>query len=168
VFEEDETPTVIELVADIIAAYVSNNNVPPTELGALITGVHAALAGVEAPKAEEPQAKRTPAVPIKKSITAEGITCLFDGQTFKTLRRHLLAAHGMTPVEYRQAWGLDPDYPPRASALAPAPANAPPPPRSPGPRPDLPREQSFAPAAPPRRCPSTSAPQLILIGLKSS
>ena len=110
-YEEDESPTVIELVADIIAAYVSNNSVPPTELGALISGVHAALAGVDAPKAEEPPAKRTPAVPIKKSITAEGITCLFDGQTFKTLRRHLLAAHGMTPVEYRQAWGLDPDYP---------------------------------------------------------
>ena len=110
-YEEDETPTVIELVADIIAAYVSNNNVAPSELGGLISGVHAALAGVEAPKAEVPQAKKTPAVPIKKSVTAEGITCLFDGQTFKTLRRHLLAAHGMTPVEYRQAWGLDLDYP---------------------------------------------------------
>ena len=110
-YEEDETPTVIELVADIIAAYVSNNNVAPSELGGLISGVHAALSGVEAPKAEEPQAKKTPAVPIKKSVTAEGITCLFDGQTFKTLRRHLLAAHNMTPVEYRQAWGLDPDYP---------------------------------------------------------
>lgn len=110
-YEEDGAPSVIELVADIIAAYVSNNNVPPAELGGLISGVHAALAGVEAPKADEPVAKKTPAVPIKKSVTAEGITCLFDGQTFKTLRRHLLAAHGMTPVEYRQAWGLDPDYP---------------------------------------------------------
>jgi predicted transcriptional regulator len=111
VHEEDGTPSVIELVADIIAAYVSNNSVPPSELGGLISGVHAALLGVDAPAAEEPPAKRTPAVPVKKSVTPEGITCLFDGQTFKTLRRHLLAAHNMTPVEYRQAWGLDPDYP---------------------------------------------------------
>jgi predicted transcriptional regulator len=111
VYEENVTPTVIELVADIIAAYVSNNNVPPSELGGLISGVHAALVGVDAPKVEETPAKRTPAVPVKKSVSPDGITCLFDGQTFKTLRRHLLAAHGMTPVEYRQAWGLDPDYP---------------------------------------------------------
>jgi predicted transcriptional regulator len=111
VYEEDGTPSVIELVADIIAAYVSNNSVPPSELGGLISGVHAALVGVDAPPVEEPPAKKAPAVPIKKSVTPDGITCLFDGQTFKTLRRHLLAAHGMTPVEYRQAWGLDPDYP---------------------------------------------------------
>ena len=110
-YEEDGTPSVIELVADIIAAYVSNNSVPPSELGGLISGVHAALLGVDTPAIEEPPAKRAPAVPIKKSVTPEGITCLFDGQTFKTLRRHLLAAHNMTPVEYRQAWGLDPDYP---------------------------------------------------------
>ena len=62
-YEEDETPTVIELVADIIAAYVSNNNVPPSELGSLISGVHAALSGVDAPKAEEAPAKRTPPAP---------------------------------------------------------------------------------------------------------
>jgi predicted transcriptional regulator len=111
VYEENETPTIIELTADIIAAYVSNNNVPASDLGGLISGVHAALAGAGAPTAEEPAAKRTPAVSIKKSITPHGITCLFDGQTFKTLRRHLLAAHGMTPAEYRQTWGLEPDYP---------------------------------------------------------
>jgi predicted transcriptional regulator len=111
VYEEDGAPSVIELVADIIAAYVSNNSVPPSELGGLISGVHAALVGVDSPTVEEPPAKKTPAVPVKKSVTPEGITCLFDGQTFKTLRRHLLAAHNMTPVEYRQAWGLDPDYP---------------------------------------------------------
>jgi predicted transcriptional regulator len=102
VYEEDGTPSVIELVADIIAAYVSNNSIPPSELGGLISGVHAALVGVDSPSVEEPPAKKTPAVPIKKSVTPEGITCLFDGQTFKTLRRHLLAAHNMTPVEYRQ------------------------------------------------------------------
>jgi predicted transcriptional regulator len=111
VYEEDGAPTVIELVADIIAAYVSNNNVPPSELGGLISGVHAALVGVDSPPAEDPPAKKTPAVPVKKSVSPEGITCLFDGQSFKTLRRHLLAAHNMTPVEYRQYWSLDPDYP---------------------------------------------------------
>ena len=110
-YEETEPLTQVELVADIIAAYVSNNNIPQSELGSLIRSVHAALSDAQSPEVEEPSVRRTPAVPIRKSVTAEGITCLFDGHSFKTLRRHLLAAHGMTPVEYRQAWGLDPDYP---------------------------------------------------------
>ena len=110
-YEETEAPTQVELVADIIAAYVSNNAIAQSELGGLIASVRVALSGAQSPQFEEPPAKRTPAVPIKKSVTAEGITCLFDGHSFKTLRRHLLAAHGMTPVEYRQAWNLDPDYP---------------------------------------------------------
>jgi predicted transcriptional regulator len=111
VYESDERPSAIMLVADIVAAYVSNNAVAPADVAALVGSVHAALTGAGAPAAEEPPAKKTPFVSVRKSVTPEGITCLFDGQTFKTLKRHLLAAHGMTPDEYRQTWGLDSTYP---------------------------------------------------------
>jgi predicted transcriptional regulator len=101
-----------ELTADIVASYVSNNPVPVAEVANLVMAVHAALAEPStAATADAEPVKKTPAVPIRKSVTPDGITCLFDGETFKTLRRHLLAAHGMTPAEYRQAWNLPPDYP---------------------------------------------------------
>jgi predicted transcriptional regulator len=111
VYESDEKPSALVLVADIVAAYVSNNAVAPADVGALISSVHGALTGAASPAAQEAPAKRTPFVSVRKSVTPVGITCLFDGQTFKTLKRHLLAAHGLTPDEYRQTWGLDSSYP---------------------------------------------------------
>lgn len=53
----------------------------------------------------------TPAVPIKKSITPDFIVCLEDGKKLKMLKRHLKTAYNMTPEEYRERWGLSPDYP---------------------------------------------------------
>lgn len=101
----------IELAADIVSAYVSNNSVPATELAALISDVHSALARVAGggfvASAEAPR----PAVPTKKSITSEYIICLEDGKKFKSLKRHLRTQYGMTPEFYREKWGLPPDYP---------------------------------------------------------
>jgi len=52
-----------------------------------------------------------PAVDLKKSVTNDYIVCLEDGKRFKTLKRHLRVHYGMTPEEYRQKWGLAPNYP---------------------------------------------------------
>ena len=52
-----------------------------------------------------------PAVPIKKSVTADHIICLEDGKKLKMLKRHLKTAYNMTPEEYRERWGLPRDYP---------------------------------------------------------
>ena len=101
----------IELAADIVSAYVSNNSVPASELPALISDVHSALtrvsAGVSVAAADAPR----PAVPMKKSITSDYIICLEDGKKFKSLKRHLRTQYGMTPEAYREKWGLPPDYP---------------------------------------------------------
>lgn len=101
----------IELAADIVSAYVSNNSVPVSELPALISDVHAALtrvsAGLGVISADMPR----PAVPAKKSITSEYIVCLEDGKKFKSLKRHLRTQYGMTPEAYREKWGLPADYP---------------------------------------------------------
>ncbi|TIT19091.1 MAG: MucR family transcriptional regulator [Mesorhizobium sp.] len=101
----------IELTADVVSAYVSNNPVPVGDLPALIGQVHAALKGTSGSvSAEQPQALN-PAVPIKKSVMADYIICLEDGKNFKSLKRHLSTHYGLTPDEYRAKWGLPAGYP---------------------------------------------------------
>src|SRR3978361_2199892 len=107
-------PEFIELAADIIAAYVSNNPVPVAELPALISNVHAALNGLtsgasQATAAEEQGEKATPSQ-IRKSITPDALISFIDGKPYKTLKRHL-TGHGLDPYSYRQRYGLPADYP---------------------------------------------------------
>lgn len=109
---EIEGSDYIELAADIVSAYVSNNSVPAAELPALISDVHTALqrvAGGVAPPA--PVEALKPAIPVKKSITADYLICLEDGKKFKSLKRHLRTQYNMSPEQYREKWGLPPDYP---------------------------------------------------------
>jgi predicted transcriptional regulator len=101
----------IQLTAQIVSAYVSNNSVPAADIPALINQVHAALTRVLAGQAEAPTEPLRPAVSIKKSITPEYIVCLEDGKKFKSLKRHLRTQYDMTPEQYRDKWGLTPDYP---------------------------------------------------------
>ncbi|RWD60546.1 MAG: MucR family transcriptional regulator [Mesorhizobium sp.] len=109
--EADHIDALIELTADVVSAYVSNNPVPVGDLPALIGQVHAALKGTAGSiSAEQPQALK-PAVPIKKSVMADHIICLDDGKKFKSLKRHLSTQYGLTPDEYRAKWGLPADYP---------------------------------------------------------
>ena len=99
----------LALTANIVAAHVSKNTVGVGDLPKLIQQVYTSLSrvGSEAPSAPRPQ----PAVPIKKSVTPEYIICLEDGRKLKMLKRHLKTAYDMTPEEYRERWGLPPDYP---------------------------------------------------------
>ena len=101
----------IELAAEIIAAFVSNNPLPKGELPALIHAVHTAVVRLAAgPESAVPLEVKTPAVPIRKSITPDFLICLDDGKRFKSLRRHL-AGLGLTPAQYREKWNLPSDYP---------------------------------------------------------
>lgn len=103
--------TLIELTADVVAAYVSNNSVPVTDIATLISDVHAALGKVES-AAKTSQAERPkPAVNPKKSVHDDYIVCLEDGKKFKSLKRHLMSHYGLTPEQYREKWGLDATYP---------------------------------------------------------
>lgn len=101
----------IELAADIVSAYVSNNSVPANDLPSLISDVHAALLRVTSGEAKATAEAPKPAVPPKKSITREYLVCLEDGRKFKSLKRHLRTQYNMSPDEYREKWGLPPDYP---------------------------------------------------------
>ncbi|BAV52619.1 MucR family transcriptional regulator (plasmid) [Mesorhizobium loti] len=105
------TDTFIELTADVVSAYVSNNPVPMGDLPSLIGQVHAALRGTAAGGSAAKPEPIEPAVPIKKSVTPEYIISLEDGKKFKSLKRHLSTHYGLTPDEYRAKWGLPADYP---------------------------------------------------------
>jgi predicted transcriptional regulator len=101
----------IELTANIVSAYVSNNSVPSSDIPNLINQVHAALKRVSGGQVVAPAEPLKPAVPVKRSVTPEYIVCLEDGQKFKSLKRHLRTRYNMTPDQYREKWSLPPDYP---------------------------------------------------------
>jgi predicted transcriptional regulator len=101
----------IDLTANIVSAYVSNNPTSASDIPALIGQIHAALLRVSTGRTELPLEPAKPAVPVKKSMTADYLICLEDGKRFKSLKRHLRTQYGMTPEQYRDKWGLAPDYP---------------------------------------------------------
>ena len=101
----------IDLTANIVSAYVSNNPTPAADIPALISQVHAALLRVATSRAETPAEPAKPAVSVKKSMTAEYLVCLEDGKHFKSLKRHLRTQYNMTPEQYREKWNLPADYP---------------------------------------------------------
>jgi predicted transcriptional regulator len=103
--------TYIELTAEIVSAYVSNNTVAAGDIPGLINQVHAALTRVSGSPVEAPSEPLKPAVSLKKSVTPEYIVCLEDGKKFKSLKRHLRTQYNMTPEQYREKWGLNAEYP---------------------------------------------------------
>jgi len=109
---DDEAVTdYIELAADIVSAFVSNNSVPAVELPNLIASVHATLGRLKTPVVEEKSEPLTPAISVKRSITPDYLVCLEDGKKFKSLKRHLRTRYDMTPDQYRAKWSLPSDYP---------------------------------------------------------
>jgi predicted transcriptional regulator len=117
--DENSKSELVELTAEIAAAYVENNAVPAADLPALISSIHRALANIDAPP---PPAEpvRTPAVSVRKSIGEDYLICLEDGRKFKSLKRHLRTKYNMSPEEYRAKWGLPRDYPMVAPSYAKA------------------------------------------------
>ena len=105
--------------ADIVSAYVAHNVISGEKLPDFIGSVYAALSKATMQEAEPPKEEK-PAVPVKKSVTAEYIVCLEDGKKFKSLKRHLQSHYGLSPEEYREKWGLARDYPMVAPAYAAA------------------------------------------------
>jgi predicted transcriptional regulator len=111
-----------ELTGDIVAAYVTNNSIPASELPSLIRNVHGAVSGLasgnklEAATPSVDVAKPTP-TEIRKSVRPDGIVSFIDGKTYKTLKRHL-TTRGFDPRGYRDRYGLPVDYPMVAPSYA--------------------------------------------------
>jgi len=109
--EQTAGADLIDLAADIVSAYVSNNTVPATDLPALIAEVHRALSNTHAGLNEPEPEPLKPAVNPKRSVFPDYIICLEDGKKFKSLKRHLRTHYDLSPEEYRDKWGLATDYP---------------------------------------------------------
>jgi predicted transcriptional regulator len=108
----DDKNTVVELTAEIIAAYVANNPVAQSDLPRLIGEVYRSLSGATSVVEQKPEpAELKPAVPVRKSVGADYIICLEDGKKFKSIKRHLRTHHDLSPEQYREKWSLASDYP---------------------------------------------------------
>jgi predicted transcriptional regulator len=100
---------ILRMAVDVVAAYVGRNHLNASQIPEIISTVFTTLAGLEGGAATRELQK--PAVPIKRSVSADYIVCLEDGKKLKMLKRHLRTTYGMTPDEYRAKWGLPADYP---------------------------------------------------------
>ncbi|MBB3610520.1 MucR family transcriptional regulator [Rhizobium sp. BK602] len=113
----ERQPRLLNLTRNIVCSFVANNLVTSDGVPDLIEGVYASLSGVldagtdVATPRQHRSAVPTPAVPIALSVTPDYLVCLEDGQTFKSLRRHLRVKYKLTPEQYRVKWGLPADYP---------------------------------------------------------
>lgn len=101
----------IVLTADIVSTHVSNNKVAVGDIGNLVQRVHEALAGLDQTAAAEPSDKKVPVVSVRSSVKPDYIVCMECGKKQKTLKRHLQAAHGLSPAQYKQDYGLPDTYP---------------------------------------------------------
>ena len=102
---------ILRMSSDIVASYVSQNNVTSSQIPDIIQQVFIVLTGISNGKEDGGAKAGKPAVAIRRSVTPDFIVCLEDGRKLKMLKRHLRTAYNLTPEEYRSRWNLPPDYP---------------------------------------------------------
>lgn len=102
---------ILRMAVDVVAAYLSNNQLPAGQIPEVIDTVFRSLRALDGTMGEAKSEPQKPAVPVRRSVTPEYIVCLEDGKKLKMLKRHLRTTYNMTPEEYRAKWGLAPDYP---------------------------------------------------------
>ena len=95
----------------IVCSYVAHNPISPADLPGLIGSVYSAMGGLGGTAPAAALAPPQPAVSVRSSVTADRITCLHCALKFKSLKRHLMTHHSQTPEQYREMFGLKPDYP---------------------------------------------------------
>ena len=114
----DQNRTLLDLTVQIVSAHLTKNQIPAEGLPSLIEQVYGALSRAGSEPAPAPAEKQQPFVPAKRSIFPDYIICLEDGRKLKTLKRHLRSTFNLSPEQYREKWGLAPDYPMVAPSYA--------------------------------------------------
>lgn len=103
--------TMIALTTDIVTSFLSHNRLATDQVPSLINDVYGALNRCRTAAAPaEPDAPQ-PAVSIRASVKKDHITCLICGTQQAMLKRHLSAAHDLTPEKYRAMFKLPATYP---------------------------------------------------------
>lgn len=107
---EADNTDLTQLTVQLLSAYLANNIVAQEDIADLITTTRTVLSGEVTPPAPlDPE--YTPAVSIRKSLASpDHLISLIDGKPYKMLKRHL-ASNGLTPVQYRERYGLAREYP---------------------------------------------------------
>ena len=108
----------VELATELTIAWLSNPNTRANagEVPDFLKAMHGAVQGLEGQPATVQEAPASggdhvAAVTARRSLASKDhIISMIDGKPYKTLRRHL-STHGMSPEDYRQRYGLQPDYP---------------------------------------------------------
>ncbi|WP_267434316.1 MucR family transcriptional regulator [Sphingomonas sp. GM_Shp_1] len=107
----------VELATELTIAWLGNPNTRTSseEVPAFLNKMHETVSSLlgSTPQTTDVEAptEYVPAVSVRKSLASKDhIVSMIDGKPYKTLRRHL-ATHGLTPEEYRERYGLKPDYP---------------------------------------------------------
>src|SRR5690606_33003358 len=106
---EQRESELIELSSEIVAAYVGHNALSAADLPKLIAEVYAALKALGTTQTAVELEQPKPAVTVRRSITPDYLICLEDGKKFKSLKRHLMTHHQLTPQPYREKWSLQAD-----------------------------------------------------------
>jgi len=106
-----EPADLAEMTVAIVSAYVVHNQVAASDLPKVISTVAHGLRSLDRePEAAVPN-KPEPAVPVRRSVRPDHLVCLICGKKQKLLKRHLGVEHELTPNQYRETFGLKPDYP---------------------------------------------------------
>jgi predicted transcriptional regulator len=111
-----EKQFLVEATAEVAASYATHKAVDVAEMGTLIRLVHEALDGLG--REPEPTVEKLPVVSVRASVKPGFLICMECGSKRKLLKRHLQAAHQMTPEEYRADFGLPRSYPMVAAEYA--------------------------------------------------
>ena len=109
--EELKPGSLLQMATTIVAAHISKSTVPAAEIPRLIGEIYQALTGLANGRAPAGNGRQDPAVSVKKSVTPDYIICLECGRKQKMLKRHLRTTYGLSPEQYREKWGLPPEYP---------------------------------------------------------
>lgn len=106
----------IALAAELTTAWLTNphTRASSADVRAFLTSMHEAVSDISSPAPATDvtlAVEHVPAVSVRKSLADPNrIISMIDGKPYASLKRHL-AAHGLTPAEYRERFNLKADYP---------------------------------------------------------
>ncbi|MBF0148041.1 MAG: MucR family transcriptional regulator [Magnetococcales bacterium] len=128
----------LKFTAEIVQAYVANNEIPATEIPGLIQSVHRTLSILSEDSGSLPGKdelmdeiliERTrkkaatmedikPFVDPSLAISENAVICLICGKELKAMKGHLSRTHGMDINAYRRRFHLDGNFPMVAPAYS--------------------------------------------------
>jgi len=99
--------TLVEIVAQLVAAHATSSKLTTEELILEIGKVHSALKALESGQVVESGEEAKQTLTVKEAFKKNEVVCMVCGKGgFKTLARHLSTAHQMKPGAYKKQFGI--------------------------------------------------------------